>query len=202
MLCCLCVRVCVMILCSFSFKYFDGIYQIRISFVDDSGKAKTVSVSPFRNTTAGNFDDNDLFMNPESIVTIMVESPKEPPNSDFNTSFSSSTPAPPNASEGLVTSTDDSTVQCVSDVAASDIIVDDVQIPIDVNTPRDTSNIFYAYDESDVNATVSDPQSIIEQARVDVSHQSTGNVSQVNNETGTPNTSDQTASDESKRSSS
>lgn len=130
--------------------------------------------SPFR--SPGN-NDNDLFVNPESIVTIMVESPKEPPNSDFGTSFSS--PPPPKLDDP-----DSTLTMTEGDAPISNVIVEDIQEPIDVNTPRDTTNIFYAYEETDAN--VSDAQSV----RVD-SDQTISNESQVNNQQ-SDSTTDQT----------
>lgn len=72
---------------------------------------------------------------PMPSVTIMVESPKEPPNNEFGldlrgTTTSSATPSPQ------------------STRATSTII--DIEDPIDVNVPRDTSNIFYHYTEPEV----------------------------------------------------
>lgn len=147
--------------------------------------------SPFRSPVSNiGGTDNGLFVNPESIVTIMVESPKEPPNSEFGTSFSSPPPPKLDDADTSVTMTEGN-VRDASDVSISNVIIDDIQEPIDVNTPRDTSNIFYAYEEAD--ASVSDPQISIEQSAPVDSNQTNPNVSQVNNQQ-SESTADQTES--------
>lgn len=110
----------------------------------------------------------------------MVESPKEPPNSDFGTSFSA--PPPPKLDEQPNTSTavTEGSVSDVSTTITSDANVVDLQEPIDVNTPRDTTNIFYAYEVTDAN--VSDPQITIEQSLPVEINQTNANLSQVNNQ--------------------
>lgn len=106
----------------------------------------------------------------------MVESPKEPPNSDFCTSFSS--PPLPISDDPETVTTTDGDVHDASHVSTSNVIIDDIQEPIDVNTPRDTTNIFYAYEETD--ADVSDLQS--EQILPVDSNLTHSSTSQVNNQ--------------------
>lgn len=120
----------------------------------------------------------------------MVESPKEPPNSEFGTSFSSPPPPKLDDPDTSVTMTEDN-MHDASDVSSSNVIMDDIQEPIDVNTPRDTTNIFYAYEETD--ASVSDPQISIEQSVPVDSNQTNPNESQVNNQQ-SERTADQTES--------
>lgn len=67
----------------------------------------------------------------------MVESPKDPPNSEFGVLFDPPTVDTPK----VIETPDDSNID---------------PSPIDVNVPRDTSNIFYAYDEPET--VVSDSQ--------------------------------------------
>lgn len=158
------------------------IYTILFTADEHASKTKykARAPSPFRSPINNVIDtDNDLFVNPESIVTIMVESPKEPPNSDFGMSFSSP-PLPKLDDSDISVATTDANVHDTSDVSVSNVIVEDIRQPIDVNTPRDTTNIFYAYEETD--ASVSDPQITIEQSLTVDSTQINSNVSQVNNQ--------------------
>lgn len=140
---------------------------------------KAKAPSPFRSPVNNvGENDNDLFVNPESIVTIMVESPKEPPNSDFGTSFSSP-PLPVSDDPETVTAIEED-VHDASHVSTSNVIADDIQEPIDVNTPRDTTNIFYAYEETD--ADVSNLQITVEQILPVDSNLTHSSTSQVNNQ--------------------
>lgn len=157
-----------------------------VLFLDEqSGKTsshKAKAPSPFR-SAVNNAGDNDLFVNPDSIVTIMVESPKDPPNSDFATSFSS--PPPPKSDEPDESMTDAD----AADVCESNVVIDDIQEPIDVNTPRDTTNIFYAYEETDEN--FSGAQIAIEQSSVVDTNQINSDASQVNIQQSSESTADQ-----------
>lgn len=95
-----------------------------------------------------NLDDDDSTANPESIVTIMIESPKEPANIDFGVVFPQT--------DALEQPIEDQTHETSKTEAASsstDGVVTDVQEPIDVNIPRDTSNIFYAYDDAEIDTS-------------------------------------------------
>lgn len=96
-----------------------------------------------------NDDDNNL----ESIVKIMVESPKEPPNIEFGVAFpqiavvreKTETTTTTNA----ITCSNTTTITTTPDIQST--ACSTLQDPIDVNTPRDTANIFYAYEETDTN---------------------------------------------------
>lgn len=81
---------------------------------------------------------------PMPSVTIMVESPKEPPNNDFGLDLTASLIA--QQAESTTSSVTPSPSQ--STIANSTII--DIEDPIDVNVQRDTSNIFYHYTEPEV----------------------------------------------------
>lgn len=102
------------------------------------------------NNNSGN--QIDPLSKQESIVKIMVESPKEPPNVEFGVAFPQTTvvriktepthdieqqqPPPPS--------------EAASEIAVSLATdIQDIQEPIDVNIPRDTTNIFYAYEETE-----------------------------------------------------
>lgn len=169
-------------------------YNLHHFILDENSSRATQkpkTPTPFR-CPAGT--DNGLFVNPESIVTIMVESPKEPPNSEFGTSFSSPPPPPSKLDDSNTSvSMTESNVHNPTDLSISNVIIDDIQEPIDVNTPRDTTNIFYAYEETD--ASVSDPQISIEQSVPVDSNQTNPNVSQVNNQQ-SESTADQTESND------
>lgn len=69
---------------------------------------------------------------PESIVKIMVESPKDPPQVDYHYSF-------PGAGASIVTATSDGQQQQQQAV--------DGEIRIDVNMPVDSTNLFYEYED-------------------------------------------------------
>lgn len=68
---------------------------------------------------------------PESIVKIMVESPKDPPQVDYHYSF-------PGAGASIVTATSDGQQQ---QQAAEG------EIRVDVNMPVDSTNLFYEYED-------------------------------------------------------
>lgn len=78
------------------------------------------------------FDAEPNALTPQPIVTIMVESPHEPPNSDFSIDMRN------------ISESDDGNGANNSPVQSTTIDIDD---PIDVNVPRDTTNIFYDYVE-------------------------------------------------------
>lgn len=84
------------------------------------------------------------YLSTQPIVTIMVDSPKDPPNSEFGASTASAEPQTPSA--------ETSSAQQASGQAAFKFDIPppppiDSNEPIDVNEPRDTSNIFYDYEE-------------------------------------------------------
>lgn len=87
----------------------------------------------------------------------MVESPKEPPNVEFGVAF----PQPTVVRIKTESTQDieqqqqqptDETSAAVAPLAA------DIQEPIDVNIPRDTTNIFYAYEEMEVDNSFHEQQ--------------------------------------------
>ncbi|XP_037037155.1 sodium channel protein 60E isoform X3 [Bradysia coprophila] len=96
------------------------------------------------------FESNVL--TPQPIVTIMVESPHEPPHSDFSINVQN---APDTDRQGVTT---------------VDQVVIDIDDPIDVNVPRDTTNIFYDYAEpsstDDIN--LRDDDNLTDQQHIDV----------------------------------
>lgn len=70
---------------------------------------------------------------PESIVKIMVESPKDPPQVDYHYSFPASGRAP------------EPTTKQVEE--EEQVATGAVEIRIDVNTPVDSTHLFYEYEE-------------------------------------------------------
>lgn len=99
-------------------------------------------------STGESVDDLDPVGNNESIVKIMVESPKEPPNVEFGVAFPQ-TAVVRNKTESTheIEQTDDQ--DALTSVVT--LVTDNIQEPIDVNIPRDTTNIFYAYEETEVD---------------------------------------------------
>lgn len=123
--------------------------------------------------------------NQESVVKIMVESPKDPPNVEFGVAFPRPTAivrqkTDPTAHE-IEIETDTDTVAKTETIIESEIAgcqMTDTSIststpdanrmenvivpdPIDVNTPRDTTNIFYAYEDVEFDNSLQ-PQSSID----------------------------------------
>ncbi|XP_031618644.1 sodium channel protein 60E isoform X2 [Contarinia nasturtii] len=93
-------------------------------------------------------DDLDSVSNNESIVKIMVESPKEPPNVEFGVAF------PQTAVVRYKTETTHEIEQTDGENSPTSVVTlvtDNIQEPIDVNIPRDTTNIFYAYEETEID---------------------------------------------------
>lgn len=80
-------------------------------------------------------DDLDHLTTKQPPVTIMVESPKDPPNVDFGVNLTTSSDIQPFS------------IDASKATNKTTFTFDDVNQPIDVNKPRDTSNIFYAYEE-------------------------------------------------------
>lgn len=93
----------------------------------------------------------------ESIVKIMVESPKDPPNIEFGVASSQATTvvqqktdSKPQTEQILQTSSSTSSTATTPPNKS----IADIQEPIDVNTPRDTTNIFYAYEDVEFDNTI------------------------------------------------
>lgn len=84
--------------------------------------------------------------NQESVVRIMVESPKDPPNVEFGVAFPQTTVVRQKTDPMM----EPEQIDCLASSSVPDAI-EDVQEPIDVNTPRDTTNIFYAYEDVEFN---------------------------------------------------
>lgn len=98
-------------------------------------------------------DELDPVGNQESIVKIMVESPKEPPNVEFGVAF------PQTAVVRIKTESTQEIEQTDGQSSSTSVtLVTDIQEPIDVNIPRDTTNIFYAYEETEVDNSFQLPQ--------------------------------------------
>lgn len=126
--------------------------------------------------------DDDELDNQESVVKIMVESPKDPPNSDFASTFPVPTveiPSPFSSEIAPIQPSIDTT-STETQVIQIDDDNDDVNEPIDVNTPRDTTNIFYAYDETEANQ-INSSQQTIENASTNQSLSTHSNESTVDN---------------------
>lgn len=86
----------------------------------------------------------------------MVESPKEPPNVEFGVAFPQTTVV-----RIKTESTNDIEQQQSTDgtsVTAVPLAAADIQEPIDVNIPRDTTNIFYAYEETEIDNSFHEQQ--------------------------------------------
>lgn len=90
-------------------------------------------------------DNNSCLLTAQPIVTIMVDSPKDPPNSEFGVKVVSK-----DSSIASTTSDCDRDQKCSSDEQAFTFPPPppiDPNEPIDVNQPRDTTDIFYDYEE-------------------------------------------------------
>lgn len=107
---------------------------------------RTQSAVPFPSQTDA--------LTPQPIVTIMVESPHEPPSSDFSIDMRHVSD-----SDGKCVDTD-----LVDQSSATVIDIDD---PIDVNVPRDTTNIFYDYAEPSSTNNLRDAN-LTDQQHIDV----------------------------------
>lgn len=131
------------------------IHYIRVvlffhQFIDDASK-KALQKLLTPSHLLPNDDDNNL----ESIVKIMVESPKEPPNIEFGVASPQTTVVREKTETTTTTNTitDSNTTTTTTTITTTPEIqstaCSTLQDPIDVNTPRDTANIFYAYEETD-----------------------------------------------------
>lgn len=98
------------------------------------------------------FDSESNILIPQPIVTIMVESPHEPPNSDFSIDMRHIS-----ESDG----------KCLDNADKSSTTVIDIEDPIDVNVPRDTTNIFYDYAEPSSTNNLRD-DNLTDQQHIDV----------------------------------
>lgn len=96
----------------------------------------------------------DSIGNQESIVKIMVESPKEPPNVEFGVAFPQTAVV-----QKKTESTQEIEQTDGENLPTSVILIADIQEPIDVNIPVDTTNIFYAYEEKEVDNSFQSQQS-------------------------------------------
>ena len=110
--------------------------------------------------SSGDDSNNGNLIDPlskqESIVKIMVESPKEPPNVEFGVAFPHTTVVQIKTEsieqqQQQPQSTDGTSTTAVQLAA-------DIQEPIDVNIPRDTTNIFYAYEETEIDNSFHEQQ--------------------------------------------
>lgn len=102
-------------------------------------------------------NENDTeFLTTQPIVTIMVDSPKDPPNSEFGINVTSNDVQQPPATADDVNNCSDVPKSINNDQTTTftfnvDEIID-INRPIDVNEqPRDTTNIIYDYAEPDDN---------------------------------------------------
>lgn len=131
----------------------DAMYECSTTrmhpFADD--RSAKMSFSPggsyHTNTSAG-----PSALCPLPTVTIMVESPQDPPSNDFPPMISVNPPSTSATSSG-----DEQrlpTTSTAAAAAAAGNVVIDMDTPIDVNVPRDTSNIFYDYSATSVEDVV------------------------------------------------
>lgn len=100
--------------------------------ITDDRPTKRFSPSSSTSNTSPN-EQTDLI--PQPTVTIMVESPHEAPANDFTVE-----------SKQPVSQRSDPS-------PTSNTTVIDIDEPIDVNMPRDTTNIFYDYSQIEADAT-------------------------------------------------
>lgn len=84
----------------------------------------------------------------------MVESPKEPPNVEFGVAFPQTAVV-----QKKTESTQEIEQTDGENLPTSVILIADIQEPIDVNIPVDTTNIFYAYEEKEVDNSFQPQQS-------------------------------------------
>ena len=100
--------------------------EYNTSDVEDSPAGKVdIRRPPEIKISPGSDDQSSTGLVPESIVKIMVESPKDPPQVDYTYTF-------PAATEGAGTSGD---------------AAEESAVRIDVTVPVDSTNIFYEYEE-------------------------------------------------------
>lgn len=95
----------------------------------------------------GHLSDRTTELIPQPTVTIMVESPQDAPLNDF-----------PNDRPTQQASTSDDTEQYDPQPTQSHETVIDIDAPIDVNMPRDTTNIFYDYSPDNDSSSISNNQ--------------------------------------------
>lgn len=120
---------------------------------DEQAKRAQKSPTPSQlrvSTHCETADELDPVGNQESIVKIMVESPKTPPNVEyeFGVAFPQTAVVrkKTESTQQEIEQTDDQ-----SSLTSDPLVTDNIQEPIDVNIPRDTTNIFYAYEETEVD---------------------------------------------------
>ncbi len=101
------------------------------------------------------FESESNALTPQPIVTIMVESPHEPPNSDFSIDMRTIS-----ESDGKCAAND------TLDQSTPTVI--DIDDPIDVNVPRDTTNIFYDYAEPSSSTNNLRDDNLTDQQHIDV----------------------------------
>lgn len=102
-----------------------------ICFVTDDRPSPKLAEKCFAPNASTSREPFNTDLIPQPTVTIMVESPQDAPNSQ-----------------------NDFTMNVDISSAADSSIVIDIDEPIDVNVPRDTSNIFYEYPD-DVSTNLS-----------------------------------------------
>lgn len=91
------------------------------------------------------------------VVTIMVDSPKDTPNIEFCNEKQSPVTSTKRQSQSSVDQT--FTFDVPADAASVVESIDDNQ-PIDVNEPRDTTNIYYDYHENNSEICENDPSNV------------------------------------------
>lgn len=100
----------------------------------------------------------------------MVESPHEPPNSDFSIDMRHIS---------------DSDGKCADNLDESPATVIDIDDPIDVNVPRDTTNIFYDYAEPTSSTNNLSDDNLTDQQHIDdVSNNDSDDADQPDSEIG------------------
>lgn len=134
---------------TFKFQFLYSQLKQKNLFPDEKSiksMERTHSAVPFQSQTDA--------LTPQPIVTIMVESPHEPPNSDFSIDMR-------HVSDSDGKSMDNDAV----DQSSATVI--DIDDPIDVNGPRDTTNIFYDYAEPSSTNNLRD-DNLTDQQHIDV----------------------------------
>lgn len=117
---------------------------------DDTPKEGNRKSTPVNIHIQSDIRDDLDYLTTKPPVTIMVESPKDPPNVDFGVNITTGS--------SLKQSSD--SINELNDQMKPAFEFDDINQPIDVNKPRDTSNIFYVYEEPTEKL---EPKQIIEQ---------------------------------------
>lgn len=108
------------------------------SFSPSASSATAAAADHFTDPTGGGGGGIAHGLIPLPTVTIMVESPQEAPSSDFPVSTAEQPPPP--------------AAQSTSPDRPANVVID-IDAPIDVNVPRDTTNIFYDYSsDADVDS--------------------------------------------------